>query len=93
VRPTYPATGTAWSARPGTYSFTPAAREDSQVPRGSGIPSAGGEGDERTRILGALERCGGNQTHAARLLGMSRRTLINRIERYNLPRPRKRDES
>jgi two-component system response regulator AtoC len=47
------------------------------------------EGDERTRILGALDRCAGNQTQAARMLGMSRRTLINRLEKYAMPRPRK----
>jgi DNA-binding NtrC family response regulator len=89
VRPSYAATGGAWPARPGSYSFTPAA---SGAPAGAETPSAAAEGDERIRILRALERCGGNQTHAARLLGVSRRTLINRIERYNLPRPRKRDD-
>jgi DNA-binding NtrC family response regulator len=47
---------------------------------------------ERLRIVSALERCAGNQSQAARLLGMSRRTLINRIEEYGLPRPRKRDD-
>jgi DNA-binding NtrC family response regulator len=46
---------------------------------------------ERTRILEALERCEGNQGGAARLLGISRRTLISRIEEFGLPRPRKRD--
>jgi two-component system response regulator AtoC len=45
--------------------------------------------DERQRIMKALEACGGNQTRAARLLGVSRRTLINRLEEYNLPRPKK----
>jgi two-component system response regulator AtoC len=45
--------------------------------------------DERDRIIRALEACGGNQTRAARLLGVSRRTLVNRLESYNLPRPRK----
>ena len=44
---------------------------------------------ERQRILDALAGCGGNQTQAARMLGISRRTLINRIESYGLPRPRK----
>jgi two-component system response regulator AtoC len=44
---------------------------------------------ERRRILDALERCGGNQTQAAELLGIARRTLINRLDEYNLPRPRK----
>ncbi len=45
---------------------------------------------ERQRILGALETCGGNQTRAAQLLGISRRTLINRLDEYGVPRPRKR---
>ena len=31
----------------------------------------------------------GNQTRAAELLGVSRRTLINRMIEFNLPRPRK----
>jgi two-component system, NtrC family, response regulator AtoC len=45
---------------------------------------------ERDRIVAALEKCKGNQTRAAELLGMSRRVLIARIEHYKLPRPRKR---
>jgi two-component system, NtrC family, response regulator AtoC len=44
---------------------------------------------ERERIISTLEQCRGNQTKAARILGMSRRTLIYRLERYGLPRPRK----
>ena len=43
---------------------------------------------ERQRIVDALEECAGNQTHAARLLGISRRTLVNRLGEYGLPRPR-----
>ena len=46
--------------------------------------------DERQRLIRALEECGGNQTRAAKLLGISRRTLINRIEQWQLPRPKKR---
>ena len=46
---------------------------------------------ERERILDALERCVWNQSQAAKLLGISRGTLIKRIEEYGLPRPRKRD--
>ena len=44
---------------------------------------------ERQRILDALEQCGGNQTRAARLLGISRNTLLARLDAYGLPRPRK----
>jgi two-component system, NtrC family, response regulator AtoC len=53
-------------------------------------PAAGAD-DERQRILDALERCAGNQTRAAELLGVSRRTLVSRLSEYNLPRPRKRE--
>ncbi len=44
---------------------------------------------ERQRILDTLERCGGNQTLAAKLLGIPRRTFINRLEEYGVSRPRK----
>jgi DNA-binding NtrC family response regulator len=49
-----------------------------------------GEISERDRIRSALDECGGNQTHAARLLGISRGTLIARIQQHEIPRPRKR---
>jgi two-component system response regulator AtoC len=44
---------------------------------------------ERQQILGALEKTSGNQKEAAKLLGISRRTLINKIEAYGIARPRK----
>lgn len=44
---------------------------------------------ERRRILDALDANGGNQTRAAQALGMGRRTLIDRMAAWNLPRPRK----
>jgi DNA-binding NtrC family response regulator/pSer/pThr/pTyr-binding forkhead associated (FHA) protein len=44
---------------------------------------------ERQRVIEALEQCAGNQTQAARLLGISRTTLVMRLEAYRLPRPRK----
>jgi DNA-binding NtrC family response regulator len=47
------------------------------------------ESAERQRILDALVQAGGNQTRAAELLGIGRRTLIDKLEHYNLPRPRK----
>jgi len=80
----------SYTLRPGAYSFAPAQRDTDVMPPVQ--EPAEGE-DERARIIRALERCAGNQTHAARLLGVSRRTLISRIERYDLPRPRKRDDA
>jgi two-component system, NtrC family, response regulator AtoC len=53
-------------------------------------PPPGEQIDERQAILDALEACAGNQTNAAKLLGISRRTLINKIEKFAVPRPRKR---
>jgi DNA-binding NtrC family response regulator len=44
---------------------------------------------ERARVIDALRRCSGNQTKAAELLNMSRRTLVSRISEFGLPRPRK----
>jgi two-component system response regulator AtoC len=45
---------------------------------------------EHGQILGALTESKGNQRKAAKLLGISRRTLINKIEAYGIARPRKR---
>src|SRR5215472_15674580 len=44
---------------------------------------------EKERIVQALASVDGNQTRAAALLGISRRALINRLNAYGLPRPRK----
>jgi two-component system response regulator AtoC len=45
---------------------------------------------ERRRIIEALETCAGNQTRAAQQLGISRRTMVARMDAFGLPRPRKR---
>lgn len=45
--------------------------------------------DERRQIADALEACAGNQTQAAKRLGISRRTLVDRLDRYGFRRPRK----
>ncbi|MCU0692402.1 MAG: sigma 54-interacting transcriptional regulator, partial [Polyangiaceae bacterium] len=43
---------------------------------------------ERNKIVAALEETAGNQTRTAKLLGISRRTLINKMLRYGIQRPR-----
>ncbi len=43
----------------------------------------------RERVVDALRRTNGNQSQAAKLLGVSRRTLITKMEAYGLERPRK----
>lgn len=50
------------------------------------IPPAGLNLDEMSKdlIVQALERCGGNRAQAAKLLGMSRPTMIYRIEKYGI---------
>jgi DNA-binding NtrC family response regulator len=45
---------------------------------------------ERKLILDTLATCGGNQTRAAEALGIARRTLVKKLARYNVARPRKR---
>jgi two-component system, NtrC family, response regulator AtoC len=51
-------------------------------------PAAAEPGDERARILAALAACAGNQSRAARQLGISRKVLIARLDRYQVARPR-----
>jgi transcriptional regulator with PAS, ATPase and Fis domain len=46
-------------------------------------------GSEREHILAVLAECGGNQSRAAKALGISRTTLSARLDEYGVPRPRK----
>jgi transcriptional regulator of acetoin/glycerol metabolism len=39
---------------------------------------------ERAALLRAIERCGGNRSDAARLLGVSRSTFYAKLEKYGL---------
>jgi DNA-binding NtrC family response regulator len=50
--------------------------------------AAGDEGHERQRIVDALAQCAGNQTRAAKLLRISRATLVHKIALHRIPRPR-----
>jgi DNA-binding NtrC family response regulator len=48
---------------------------------------------ERELIVKALERANGNKSQAARLLGLTRRTLYSRMERHGLRKPGEGDEA
>jgi two-component system, NtrC family, response regulator AtoC len=44
---------------------------------------------ERQKIIEALAACAGNQSRAAKLLGMPRRTFISKLDLHGIPRPQK----
>jgi two-component system response regulator AtoC len=53
-------------------------------------PSNGAEPEgERDRILAALWKNGGNQSVTAKQLGVSRRTLLKKLDKYGIARPQK----
>ena len=60
-------------------------RAGQRPPESSERPIDGGH----AALLEALNSCSGNQTRAAQLLGISRRTMVNRLNQFNVPRPRK----
>jgi two-component system, NtrC family, response regulator AtoC len=68
----------------------PGREDDTQVNlRVDEPPDSPDTAGERERILEALAACMGNQTAAAKRLGIARRTLINKLERYGISGPRK----
>jgi DNA-binding NtrC family response regulator len=79
---------------PAHLSFAAGAAKDepSWVPR---IPAEGLslEALERELILQALERAAGNKSAAARLLGLTRRTLYSRMEKHGLRTPGEGEEA
>jgi len=44
---------------------------------------------EKDRIIEALAACAGNQSRAAKMLGIPRRTFVTKLDAYNIPRPKK----
>ena len=53
------------------------------------VAASSDEAHERQRIIEALDACAGNQTRAAKLLGISRATLVNKLAVHRIQRPRK----
>ncbi len=80
-------TGRLGGSHPG--AGLPSATAALAVPAKAQPPRRGAD-DLRQRIVAALEQCAGNQSRAADLLGVSRRTLIHRMDELELPRPRRR---
>jgi DNA-binding NtrC family response regulator len=75
-------------------------RSQPEAPSDVDTATGGPEGDsgltkpvlrsvERQRIIDALAACAGNQSRAARMLGMPRRTFISKLDAYGIPRPQK----
>jgi two-component system response regulator AtoC len=53
-------------------------------------PARAGRGaEERERIIAALNACAGNQSRAAKMLGIPRRTFLTKLDYYNIARPKK----
>jgi two-component system, NtrC family, response regulator AtoC len=73
------------SAAPTTTPVDPSAPPPA-APFADGLTAD--EVTDRDRIIAALEQCAGNQTRAAKLLGVSRSTMINKVRFYRIPRPR-----
>src|SRR5262249_6699610 len=59
------------------------------MPRIAELATASRDDPERMRTLDALARCHGNQTRAAKLLGVARSTFVKRLDLYGVPRPRR----
>jgi two-component system response regulator AtoC len=43
---------------------------------------------DRAAVIAALDECAGNQTRAAKKLGIARTTLVTKLRLYRIPRPR-----
>ncbi len=61
-------------------AFVPASEPSEVVPM---LVGATVEEVERELMLQTLARCDGNRTHAARVLGVSVRTMRNKIKQYS----------
>ncbi|MBL9013342.1 MAG: sigma 54-interacting transcriptional regulator [Myxococcales bacterium] len=78
-------------ARPAPVAAAPsAAATVASVPAVSEVPEFldAEQRADRARVIAALEECAGNQTRAAKRLGIARTTLVNKLALYRIPRPR-----
>lgn len=100
IRPMHPDDPLQLLPAPPSLSLPPSGDPEMQTIRsGIGPQSRGrrayrdGRGvsreDERQRIVEALAACAGNQSRAAMLLGMPRRTFVAKLATYAIPRPQK----
>jgi two-component system response regulator AtoC len=72
--------------RPDTAPVTP----EPPAPAGdTGRVVTSGSERERQRIIEALNACAGNQSRAAKMLGIPRRTFVAKLDTYRIPRPKK----
>jgi two-component system response regulator HydG len=62
----------------------PPASTDVTMPQSSSLDEAPLSSIEREHIIRVLERAGGNKVEAARMLGLDRRALYRRLERYGI---------
>jgi two-component system response regulator AtoC len=76
---------------PSRPTLAPPGPVSTRAPNGGGASNLREEMQsiERERVRAALDACAGNQTRAAAMLGISRRTLISRIEIFGISRPTK----
>jgi two-component system response regulator AtoC len=84
--PTSPSPTVPGMIQPATPGDTRCVTEPASA---SASPLSAEAAEDRERIVRTLEQCAGNQTRAAKLLGISLRTLVNRLGAYGLARPRK----
>ncbi|MCX5746699.1 MAG: hypothetical protein NT062_29840 [Proteobacteria bacterium] len=68
-----------------------AATEKPPITASESAEPAPSDDEERRRILEVLTACGGNQSRAAKKLGLSRGALIRRLVTYGITRPQERD--
>ena len=92
-------TGTPVPARGGLEAFATDGKGQGwgTAAKSSGAREPGGltasERNEKQKILDALAMFAGNQSRAAKFLGMARRTFVARLDRYDIARPKKGQET